>query len=245
MSVVTYDAGQMLLTIDDTGVERALGSLYRKTPAVLKVAINRTARQARKDLIEEAEKRYALTVRGKARLRLLKLRKSATNTSLSAELRQGDEGLTLNASYFEHYPTRPRMGKAALTGPSIQGVRVLKGKAMEPLTAGPMKVKKAVVDASKGFFIKVSNSAVNPDAEDHLMFAARLIGSSTDASETKTGKPRWRNRAGNVEKAYDVNRIGASSQQRAVWYRGVDTTAAENLEWFVEQRIREVIAAAK
>ena len=59
MSVVTYDAGQMLLTIDDTGVERALGSLYRKTPAVLKVAINRTARQARKDLIAEAEKRYA------------------------------------------------------------------------------------------------------------------------------------------------------------------------------------------
>ena len=98
MSVVTYDAGQMLLTIDDTGVERALGSLYRKTPAVLKVAINRTARQARKDLIEEAEKRYALTVRGKARLRLLKLRKSATNNSLVAELRQSDEGLTLNAS---------------------------------------------------------------------------------------------------------------------------------------------------
>ena len=114
MSVVTYDAGQMLLTIDDTGVERALGSLYRKTPAVLKVAINRTARQARKDLIEEAEKRYALTVRGKARLRLLKLRKSATNNSLEAELRQNDEGLTLNASYFQHSPTVPRMGVAAL-----------------------------------------------------------------------------------------------------------------------------------
>ena len=75
MSVVTYDAGQMLLTIDDTGVERALGSLYRKTPAVLKVAINRTARQARKDLIAEAEKRYALTVRGKARLLLTRIKK--------------------------------------------------------------------------------------------------------------------------------------------------------------------------
>lgn len=240
MSVVTYDAGQMLLTIDDTGVERALGSLYRKTPAVLKVAINRTARQARKDLIEEAEKRYALTVRGKARLRLLKLRKSATNTSLSAELQQGDEGLTLNASYFEHYPTRPYMGKAALRGPAIQGVRVVKGGTMEPLTAGQMKVKKAEMDASKGFLIKVHNSK-----NDHLMFAARLLGTSTSNTTTKTGKPRWRNRAGNVEKAYDVNRIGASSQQRAVWHRGVDTTAAENLERFVGQRIREVIAAAK
>lgn len=238
MSVVTYDAGQMLLTIDDTGVERALGSLYRKTPAVLKVAINRTARQARRDLIEEAEKRYALTVRGKARLRLLKLRKSATNTSLEAELRQGDEGLTLNASYFEHYPQRPYMGKAALSGPAIQGVRVLKGGSMESLTGES-------TGGSKGFLIKVSNSAINPEAKDHLMFAYRKLGSSTDALKTKTGALRWKNRAGSVEKAYDVNRIGASSQQRAVWYRGVDTAAAENLERFLAQRIEQVIAAAK
>lgn len=242
MSVVTYDAGQILLEIDDTGVERALGSLYRKTPAVLKVAINRTARQARKDLIEESEKRYALTMRGKARLRLLKLRKSATNTSLEAELRQGDEGLTLNASYFEHYPNVPRMGRAALSGPAFQGVRVLKGGSMEPLLAGPMKAKKAVVDASKGFLIRVNNSK---SGNDHLMFAARLLGSSTSNTTTRTGKPRWRNAAGNVEKAYDVNRIGASSQQRAVWNRGVDTAAAENLERFLEQRIKQVIAAAK
>lgn len=235
--MVTYDAGQMLLTIDDTGVERALGSLYRKTPAVLKVAINRTARQARKDLIGEAEKRYALTVRGKARLRLLKLRKSATNNSLVAELRQSDEGLTLNASYFEHYPQRPYEGHAALSGPAIQGVRVLKGGPMEPL--------RETEGRSKGFLIKVKNSAVNPEAEDHLMFAYRKLGSSTDALKTKTGALRWKNRAGSVEKAYDVNRIGASSQQRAVWYRGVDTAAAEHLERFVAQRIEQVIKAAK
>ena len=48
-----------------------------------------------------------------------------------------------------------------------------------------------------------------------------------------------------MEKAYDVNRIGASSQQRAVWQRGVDATAAENLERFVEQRVRQVIDKAK
>lgn len=232
MSIVTYDAGQMLLTVDDTDVERALGSLYRKTPAVLKVAINRTARQARKDLIEEAEKRYALTVRGKARLRLLKLRKSATNNSLEAEFRQGDAGLTLNASYFQHSPTVPRMGLSALSGPAFQRVRTLQGGPMEDLTATGSE--------SKGFLIRVSNSQ-----NDHLMFAHRILGSSTSSTTTKTGKPRWRNRAGDVEKAYDVNRIGASSQQRAVWQRGVDTKAAENLERFVEQRIREVIATAK
>ncbi len=230
--MVTYDAGQMLLTIDDTGVERALGSLYRKAPAVLKVAINRTARQARKDLIAEAEKRYALTVRGKARLRLLKLRKSATNTSLVAELRQGDEGLTLNASYFQHSPTVPRMGVAALHGPAFQRVQTLKG--------GPMEELAETAGASKGFLIRVSNTK-----NDHLMFAQRLLGSSTSNTTTKTGKHRWRNAAGDVEKAYDVNRIGASSQQRAVWHRGVDTAAAENLEHFLEQRIRQVIEAAR
>jgi len=93
---------------------------------------------------------------------------------------------------------------------------------------------------SKGFLIRVSNAK-----NDHLMFANRLLGSSTSNTTTKTGKPRWKNRAGSVEKAYDVNRIGASSQQRAVWHRGVDTTAAENLERFVEQRIQQIIAASK
>ena len=93
---------------------------------------------------------------------------------------------------------------------------------------------------SKGFLIRVSNAK-----NDHLMFAARVLGSSTSSTTTKTGKQRWRNRAGDVEKAYDVNRIGASSQQRAVWYRGVDNMAAENLERFLEQRIEQVIEAAK
>lgn len=232
MSTVTYDAGQMLLTIDDTGVERALGDLYRKTNAVLKVAINRTARQARKDLIAEAEKRYALTARGKARLRLLRLRKSATNTNLEAEIRQGDEGLTLNASYFQHTPTVPRMGVAALHGPAYQRVQTLKG--------GPMEELAAEGSRSKGFLIRVHNSE-----NDHLMFASRVLGSSTSNTTTKTGKARWRNAAGDVEKAYDVNRIGASSQQRAVWHRGVETTAAENLERFLAQRIEQVIEAAK
>lgn len=232
MSIVTYDAGQMLLTIDDTGVERALGNLYRKTNAVLKVAINRTARQARKDLIAEAEKRYALTTRGKARLRLLKLRRSATNTKLEAELRQSDEGLTLNASYFQHTPTIPRMGTAALYGPAYQRVQTLKGGPMEDLTE--------TAGRSKGFLIRVQNSK-----NDHLMFASRVLGSASSNTTTKTGKARWRNAAGDVEKAYDVNRIGASSQQRAVWHRGVETTAAENLERFLEQRIEQVIEAAK
>jgi len=224
----------MLLTIDDTGVERALGSLSRKAPAVLKVAINRTARQARKDLISGAEKRYALTARGRARLRLLKLRKSATNNSLEAEIRQGDQGLTLNASYFQHTPQAPFMGMSVFSAPALQKVRTLKGGPMEDLTAGG--------GTSKGFLISVNNPKAG---SDHLMFANRILGSKTGNTVTRRGFPRWTNQVGNVEKAYDVNRIGASSQQRAVWYRGVDNTAAENLERFVAQRVEQVIEAAR
>jgi len=234
MSVITYDAGQMLLTIDDTGVERALGALSRKTPAVLKVAINRTARQARKDLISGAQKRYALTARGRAKLKQLKLTKSATNTNLAAEIRQNDMGLTLNASYFQHTPTVPFMGTSVYSAPAVQKVRTLKGGPMEDLTASAGK--------SKGFLISVRNAKAG---NDHLMFANRILGSSTSNTVTHRGFPRWTNAAGDVEKAYDVNRIGASSQQRAVWYRGVDNAAAANLERFLEQRIEQVIEAAK
>ena len=126
----------------------------------------------------------------------------------------------------------PVQGLAALSGPAFQRVRTLRG--------GPMEELAATGSESKGFLIRVSNSQ-----NDHLMFANRILGSSTSSTTTKTGKPRWRNAAGNVEKAYDVNRIGASSQQRAVWQRGVDATAAENLERFIEQRIKQVLAAAK
>ena len=197
MSIVTYDAGTMTLTVDDSGVAQVLGDLSRKTPAALKVAINRTARQARKDLIKGAEQRYALTARGKARLRLLKLTKNATNTSLEAVIRQSDEGLTLNASYFEHSPETTFMGRDAFRAPATQSVRVLKGGPMKPLDAGPMKLKKAVVQASKGFLIKVRNSNAG---NDHLMFVARHLGSSSPNTRTNTGKPRWKNRAGQVEK---------------------------------------------
>lgn len=242
MSKVTYDAESMTLMIDDAGVERALRQLYRKTPDVLRRAINQTARQTRHDLIDEAGNRYALTTRGRARLLKLKLLKSATLTNLAAEIRQNDEGLPMNASYFRHSPVVSRMGQNAFRSPAYQRVQTLKGGPMEDITEGEIKVGDAVKAASKGFLIKVHN---NKAGNDHMMFAARVLGSSTSRTTTRTGKPRWTNKAGDVEKAYDVNRIGASSQQRAVWYRGVDNLAAERLERLVEQEIARVIAAAK
>lgn len=233
-SHLTYDGGQMLLTVDDHGVERALGALARKTPAVLKVAINRTARQARKDLIEEAEKRYALTSRGKAKLRELKQRQTATNTRLMAELRQNDEGLMLNASYFRHTPTVPRMGLAVFRSPAFHRVQTLRGGPMEELTESENETERK----GKGFLIRVYNPRVK---NTHLMIANRILGSDGGETRTRTGKRRWRIKGGSVEKAPDVNRIGASSQQRAVWYRGVDQKAAENLKRFTRERTIEVL----
>lgn len=55
MSNVTYSAGNLTITVAglDT-VEQALGDLKRKTPAAAKVAINATARQARKLMVAKS-----------------------------------------------------------------------------------------------------------------------------------------------------------------------------------------------
>ena len=87
MSRVTYDAGTMTITVDGLeDVERALGDLKKKTPAAAKVAINATARQARKLMVAQAKARYAVNAAGRRHLKDLVQRKKATNTSLSAEL---------------------------------------------------------------------------------------------------------------------------------------------------------------
>lgn len=65
MSDVTYNAGTMTITVaglDD--VEKALGDLKSKTPAAVKVAINATARQARKLMVAKAKTRYAVNAAG-------------------------------------------------------------------------------------------------------------------------------------------------------------------------------------
>lgn len=76
MSNVTYSAGNLTITVAglDT-VERALGDLKRKTPAAAKVAINATARQARKLMVAKAKTRYAVNAAGRRHLKDLVQRK--------------------------------------------------------------------------------------------------------------------------------------------------------------------------
>lgn len=76
MSNVTYSAGNLTITVAglDT-VEQALGDLKRKTPAAAKVAINATARQARKLMVAKAKTRYAVNAAGRRHLKDLVQRK--------------------------------------------------------------------------------------------------------------------------------------------------------------------------
>lgn len=230
MSSVTYDAGQMLLTIDDDGVERALGALAGKTAAVLKVAINRTARETRKDIFTAAEARYALTEKGRARLRRMKQRRKATDTSLMAELRQDDKGLPLDYAYFEHRPYIVRKGQDVLrSSPEYHRAHVLKSDPMKNLGAEDGK--------SKGFLVEFKSG--------HIGMVQRRNGVSSASQTTERGYWRWKNRSGIVEKIETMSRPGGSTMGRAVWYRGVDETAAENLARFVDERIEQVIDRAK
>ena len=83
MSNVRYNAGTMTIEVDGLDdVSAVLGDLRKKTPAVAKVAINATARQARKLMIAEAKARYAVNSAGKRHLSDLVQRKKASNSSL-------------------------------------------------------------------------------------------------------------------------------------------------------------------
>lgn len=92
----SYDASSTTLSIDDEQVARALGVLADKTPAALKVAINTTARQTRKLMLQEVKERYDLNAAGKRMIEDLRQRQKATNRRPAAILAimKNDSGQT-------------------------------------------------------------------------------------------------------------------------------------------------------
>lgn len=234
MSSVTYDAGNLTITV--AGLEdivAALGDLKEKTPAVLKVAINATARQAARDAVKAAEQRYALTSRGREKLRDYKQRKKATNKNLLAIIHGDDDALPLNIVYFEHTPEKPYMGKAIGAAPAHFRAKVLQSGGYQNLVSGNGR--------SKGFLVDIHNAG---SGNDHLAILQRVLDSHTQRTTTNRGYPRWKSPNGKIEKVYDMERPGVSSMGRAVWDRGVNQEAAENLEKFVERRISQVLDRA-
>ena len=176
MSNVTYSAGNLTITVAglDT-VEQALGDLKRKTPAAAKVAINATARQARKLMVAKAKTRYAVNAAGRRHLKDLVQRKKASNSSLLAELHVAS--MRNDLGYFKTSPAVPThfTGMDFKDGPSVWKAKVLKSSGMKTLPgAGGM---------SKGFLVKFSSG--------HVGMVQRRIGSKSSHTRTAKGyKPQ-------------------------------------------------------
>ena len=90
MSYTRYNASDLSIElIGEKDVARALGNCGKKAPLVIRNAVNETAKDARKVMIREAKKRYAVNGAGRRHLNDLKIRKRAKVSDLGAELHIG------------------------------------------------------------------------------------------------------------------------------------------------------------
>ena len=144
-STITYNKDNLTITIEGMDeVEKALEDLKRKTPAAAKVAINATAREARKLMIAQAKARYAVNAKGAQHLKDLKTSgkkgHNATNTNLEAVLFIAKPRADL--AYFQHRPTQSFSGRAVRhNAPEYVQARILKSSSMRKLGAEDIEVR--------------------------------------------------------------------------------------------------------
>ncbi len=229
MSRVTYSRNNMTITVDglDT-VANALGDLKRKTPAATKVAINATAREARKLMIAKAKARYAVNAAGQRHLKDLVQRKKATNTSLTAELHI--EKMRNDLGYFRTNPAYPThyTGRNWVMGPDVWKGKVLKESSLKPLPGDGARSKAFLAEFKSG----------------HIGMVQRVKGSSSKHTVTEKGYPRWRNSAGNVEKLQTVGSPSAAAMHRVVWHE-VEPDVEAFLQERLDLQIQKVLAKAR
>ena len=219
---VTYNAGSMSLVIDSEEVERALGNLKERTPAALKVAINRTARQARALMLEDVKERYDLNAAGRRLIQSLKQRKKATNRSLEARLgiTKNDPGaFRADLGYFRTSPSKPYMGPDVKNAPEYFRARVLKG--------GPMKNLEGDGRLSKGFLVKFKSGHVgmvqrNPE--------------KPGPAKTASGKARWQP----SQRLETMSSPSGTAMHRTIWNQDWPDVA-EMLQANAERRVAELI----
>lgn len=229
MSKVTYDAGNLTIGLEGLDdVAAALGNLRKKTPAAAKVAINTTARQARQLMIASARARYAVNAAGQRHLKDLKMTGKghpATNSNLEAVLYISK--MRNDLGYFQHRPTQTFTGLDVLRfAPSVVKARVLKESNMEPLTG--------TAHLSKGFLVEFKSG--------HVGMVQRVIGSSSSNTVTqKSGAPRWRNAAGNVEKLQTMGSPSATAMHNVVWPY-VEPEVEDLLHTNLQAQVERIIA---
>ena len=229
MSSVTYDAGTMTITVEGmVDVAKALGDLKSKTPAAAKVAINATARQARKLMVAQAKARYAVNAAGRRHLKDLTQRKKATNTSLSAELYIAK--MRNDLGYFQHRPTESFTGRDVLQrAPAHVKARVLKSSSLRELTGDGSSL-------SKGFLVEFKSG--------HVGMVQRRIGSNSSHKTTERGHPRWTTRDGRVEKLVTMGSPSAAGMHSTVWPY-VEPDVVEYLQERLMEQTERIIARAK
>ena len=229
-----YDAGTTTIGVNAEEVRRRLGDLQRKTPAVIKVAVNATARETRKEMLRRVLKRYALTTKGKQRAKGLKQRVKATNAKPAAELWIGGiNGARADLAYFQHRVTVPHPGESWKTGPDVFKARVLRSGGMHDLTGDGRY--------SKGFLAKF----VNDGTHQHIGMIQRRLGAESERTTTATGARRWRSKSGVVEQTRTYGAPSGTAQHHTVWEKEDVHIYAENtLNARLEKQIAKVMEKA-
>lgn len=224
---IQYEKGSVTISVEGIEeVQKALGELGAKTPAVTKVAVNRTARYARKLMIQKAKARYAVNAAGKKHLNDLVQRKKATNRNITAELHI--ESLRNDLGYFQSQPNQAFMGMDAFSAPNVFTARVLK--------ESPMKALAGTARLSKGFLLVFKSG--------HVGMVQRVIGSNSQNKTTFLSKrPRWRTRDGRVEKLQTMGSPSAAAMHTTIWPQ-VEEPVEQYLADALMIRTEEVIQAA-
>lgn len=229
MSMVFYEAGSLTIGVNADEVAEKLGELRNKTPAVIKVAANYTARETRKEMLRRAMRRYAVNTKGKEKLQGLKQRIKATNASPLAVLSiGGNAGLRSDLAYFKHKLTTAHPGGSWRTGPDTFRAQVLKSGGMKKLTGDG--------SYSKGFLAHF--------ASGHTGMIQRHIGSGKEEDKyTYTGAKRWKNREKKVEKTRTYSAPSGTAMHHTVWEKEeASDYAQDTLQRKLNEQIAKVIA---
>lgn len=233
MSKVKYNANDMTVEVFNAGeVERALGDMRSKTPQVIKSAVNTTATAAKNLMLKEAKARYAVNAKGREKLNKLKVRSRASAANPAAELYIRE--FRNDLGYFQHTPTKAYTGRNVfLYSPMYYQAHVLKSTAMEALTgtSSPRKL-------SKGFLMKFENNG-----NSHIGMVQRVIGSNSENRVTRSGRPRWKNKDGKVEKLQTMGSPSASAMHHVVW-NIVEPDVESILQERLQAEIGKVLARA-
>lgn len=145
-----FSDGMMSVTVEgQRDIERELGELRKKTPNVVKNALNSTAMEARTKLVKKAQERYDIkgkTLRGVHGISITR----ASNKMMAAFLH-----IKSYKNDLIDFNTNPKTPVSGLSRPAVATARVLKESGMKPLSGGDSRSKAFVVRFKSGHLTMV------------------------------------------------------------------------------------------